>query len=66
MKIEPMRQSDKIINYWKNEKGIVILIIFFGITFNAGTILGHIYQGKLIDSILRGDSLKPIIILALI
>lgn len=64
LKIEPMKQPDKIINYWKKEKGVVALIIIFGLTFNGGTILGPIYQGKLIDSILRGDSLSQVIILA--
>lgn len=59
--IKPMKQPDRIINYWKKEKFVVGCIIIFGLTFNSLTILGPIYQGKLIDSILRGDSLTNVI-----
>lgn len=65
MNIKPMKEPDKIISYWKNEKIVVALIVFFGLTFNGGTVLGPIYQGKLIDSILRGDDLSSLIILSI-
>lgn len=64
LKIEPMKQPDKIINYWKKEKLVVACIVIFGITFNVFTVIGPIYQGKLIDSILRGDSLNSIVVLS--
>jgi len=66
LKIEPMKQPDKIIHYWKKEKSIVVCIILFGLSFNSGMILGPIYQGKLIDSIVGGGNLTSIIKLALI
>jgi ATP-binding cassette, subfamily B, multidrug efflux pump len=64
LKIEPMNEPDKIINYWKKEKFVVVCIVIFGLTFNSATILGPIYQGKLIDSIIGGNSLSSVIILA--
>jgi len=64
LKIEPIKNPEKVINYWKKEKFIVACIVFFGITFNGSTILGPIYQGKLIDSLLRGDSLNSVFKLA--
>lgn len=64
LKIEPMKQPYKIINYWKKEKFVVACIIIFGVTFNSAIILGPIYQGKLIDSIVGGDSLSSVVILA--
>ncbi|MDF2674017.1 MAG: antibiotic transporter ATPase [Clostridiales bacterium] len=64
LKIEPIKQPNKIINYWKKEKLVVAYIVIFGLTFNSGTILGPIYQGKLIDSILHGDNLSSVVILA--
>lgn len=64
LKIEPMKQPDRIINYWKKEKFVVACIVIFGLTFNSATILGPIYQGKLIDSIVNGDSMYSVIILA--
>lgn len=63
MKIEPIKNPDKIISYWKNQKFVVALITFSGLVFNTGTVLGPIYQGKLIDYILRGDSLSTLIVL---
>jgi ABC-type multidrug transport system fused ATPase/permease subunit len=63
LKIEPLRQPDRIINYWKKEKLVVVCIVIFGLGFNIATILGPIYQGKLIDALLRGDSLTAIILL---
>ena len=64
LKIEPMKQPDKIINYWKKEKFIVSCIVIFGLSFNSAMILGPIYQGKLIDSIVVGGSLSSVVILA--
>lgn len=64
LKIEPIDHPEKVINYWKKERAVVACIVFFGITFNGSVILGPIYQGKLIDSILRGDSLSAVIRLA--
>jgi len=64
LKIEPMKQPDKIINYWKKEKFVVFCIVIFGLSFNSATILGPIYQGKLIDALVRGDNLSAVIKLA--
>lgn len=64
LKIEPMKQPDRIINYWKKEKFVVFCIVLFGLSFNISIILGPIFQGKLIDSIVRGDSLLSVIHLA--
>ena len=63
LKIEPMKNPDKIINYWKKEKFVVACILIFGLTFNISIILGPIYQGKLIDSIVGGGSLSSIVTL---
>lgn len=63
LKIEPIEQPDKIINYWKKEKIVVACITVFGLTFNGATVLGPIYQGKLIDSIVRGDSMQAVAML---
>ena len=65
LKIEPIVQPNKIINYWKKEKFVVACIIIFGLTFNSAIVLGPIYQGKLIDSIVGGSSLSSIIMLAI-
>ena len=64
MKINPIKQADKIINYWKNEKFVVFCIVFFGITCNTLVVFGPVYQGKLIDAIVRGDELKAVLILS--
>jgi ABC-type multidrug transport system fused ATPase/permease subunit len=61
LKIEPMKEPDRIINYWKKEKFVVACIIIFGLTFNSATVLGPIYQGKLIDSIVNSSSLLNIV-----
>lgn len=66
LKIEPMKQPDKIINYWKKEKYVVACIIIFGISCNAAVILGPIYQGKLIDSIAQGKKLSSVASLAFV
>lgn len=64
LKIEPMKQPDKVVNYWKKEKFVVACIVIFGLTFNIATILGPIFQGKLIDSIVRGNNLSSVVKLA--
>lgn len=64
LKIEPMKQPDRIINYWKKEKFVVACIVIFGLTFNSATILGPIYQGKLIDAIVGGGNLSVVIKIA--
>lgn len=65
LKIEAMKQPDRIINYWKKEKRIVIYIILFGLSFNISIVLGPIYQGKLIDSIAGGKSLSSVLAVAI-
>ncbi|AEV28804.1 ABC-type multidrug transport system, ATPase and permease component [Sphaerochaeta pleomorpha str. Grapes] len=62
--IAPIKEPGKILNYWKKEKLIVACIVFFGLTFNTLTILGPIYQGKLIDAIVQGNNLKALLQLA--
>ncbi|HEX3028910.1 MAG TPA: ABC transporter ATP-binding protein, partial [Clostridia bacterium] len=64
LKIEPMEHPDQILNYWKKEKFVVACIIIFGLSFNSATILGPIYQGKMIDALVRGDDLSAVIKLA--
>lgn len=64
LKIEPMKQPDKIINYWKKEKFVVACIIIFGLSYNISIVLGPIYQGKLIDSIAGGGSLSSVLTVA--
>lgn len=64
LKIEPMERSDRLVNYWKKEKAVVACIVIFGLSFNVGMVLGPIYQGKLIDSIVAGDPLASTATLA--
>ena len=54
--IKPLPQPDRIINYWKRDKLVAAYIIIFGLGYNIAAILGPIYQGKLIDALLRGDN----------
>lgn len=51
LKIKPIKEPNRIINYWKEDKFIVACIIIFGISFNTLIVLGPIYQGKIIDSL---------------
>lgn len=62
--IKPIKEPDKIINYWKKEKLLVACIIFFGISFNTAIVLGPIYQGKLLDSLVNNSALSNVISLA--
>lgn len=66
LKIEPMREPDRIINYWKREKFVVACIIIFGISCNSTIVLGPIFQGKLIDSIAVGKNSSSIALLGVI
>jgi ATP-binding cassette subfamily B multidrug efflux pump len=65
LKIEPIKEPNKIINYWKKEKLVVACIIIFGLSFNISVVLGPIYQGKLIDSIINQDMISATIFLAI-
>jgi ABC-type multidrug transport system fused ATPase/permease subunit len=65
LKVEPMKNPNIILNYWKKEKFVVACIIVFGLSFNVSMILGPIYQGKLIDATVAGDRLSSVIQLAI-
>jgi ABC-type multidrug transport system fused ATPase/permease subunit len=56
LKIEPIKEPDKIINYWKKEKFTVACIVIFGFAYNILMVFGPIYQGKLIDSVAYGNT----------
>jgi len=58
--IEPISRPDHIFEYWKREKFIVACIVVFGLGFNGASVLGPIFQGRLIDSLLGGDSFAQI------
>lgn len=60
LRVEPIKQPDRIINYWKKEKPVVVLIVIFGLAFNISMVMGPIYQGRLIDSIVYGASLPEV------
>lgn len=66
LRIKLVNEPDKVINYWLKEKLVVICIVIFGLLFNGTMILGPIYQGKLIDSIVGSDSLASVIRLAVV
>lgn len=63
LKIKPIKEPNRIINYWKEDKFIVACIIIFGISFNTLIVLGPIYQGKIIDSLVGGGDLSNVMIL---
>lgn len=65
MKIETIRNPDRIFNYWKKQKGIVFAIIVFGLSFNILTALAPVWQGKLIDAIVDGIPFRDLISVAL-
>lgn len=64
--IKPINGADKIINYWKKEKLIMACIAVAGICFNCGMVIGPIYQGKLIDSIVNGEGFNQTLFLAIV
>ena len=53
--INCMKEPNKIINYWKKEKLAVACIVIFGLAYNISMVLGPIYQGKLLDSVVYED-----------
>jgi len=63
--IEPIHKPDHIIEYWKREKFIVACIVVFGLGFNGASVLGPIFQGRLLDSLLGGDSFARVGIVTL-
>ncbi len=65
LKIEPVENPDRIIQYWKKEKVVVFLIVIFGLSFNGLSVLSPIFQGKLIDGLVNDKSLKEIIFLVI-
>ena len=66
IKVEPIKEPNKIINYWKKEKFVVAAIIFFGLTFNVAVVLGPIYQGKLLDALLFKEPYLNVLKLSII
>lgn len=51
LNVKYMKEPNKIINYWKKEKLAVAFIVIFGLAYNISMVLGPIYQGKLLDSV---------------
>ncbi|MEG2013219.1 MAG: ABC transporter ATP-binding protein [Anaerovoracaceae bacterium] len=59
--IKPIKHPEKMINYWKNQWIVVLLIVVSGIAYNGTLALGPVIQGKIIDLII-GNQGKEIII----
>ena len=62
---KPMKNPDKIRNYWIREKKTVILLTIFGILYNVGMVARPIFQGELIDALIAKVSIIDLIKLAL-
>jgi len=63
--IEPIHKPNHIFEYWKREKFIVTCIVVFGLGFNGASVVGPIFQGRLIDSLIGGDSFSQLGLVAL-
>ena len=63
--VEPIHKPDHIFVYWKREKFIVACIVVFGLGFNGASVVGPIFQGRLIDSLIGGDSFSQLGLVAL-
>jgi len=58
--IKGVQRPDKIISYWIHLPFTVLMIVVFGIAFNALMPFGAIQLGKVIDTILTSSSSQPI------
>ena len=58
--IKGVQRPDKIISYWIHQPFTVLMIVVFGIAFNALMPWGAIQLGKVIDTILISSSSQPI------
>lgn len=63
--IKPIKNPDKIKNYWLKERKTVILLTIFGILYNVGMVARPIYQGKLIDALIDKVSFFSLVKLSL-
>ena len=64
-KFAPINDPNKILSYWKREKFTVFMVFVSGIIYNVGLLLGPIFQGKLIDSLITKKSLTKIFTIAI-
>lgn len=63
--VEPIARPDHIFEYWKREKFIVACIVVFGLGFNGAAILSPIFQGRLLDALIGGNTFAKVLYAAL-
>jgi len=59
-KFAPIKEPNKIFSYWKRESFTIFMVFVSGIIYNVGLLLGPIFQGKLIDSLIAKENLTII------
>jgi len=59
-KFAPIKEPNKIFSYWKMESFTIFMVFISGIIYNVGLLLGPIFQGKLIDSLIAKENLTSI------
>lgn len=59
-KFAPIKEPNKIFSYWKRESFTIFMVFISGIIYNVGLLLGPIFQGKLIDSLIAKENLTSI------
>lgn len=64
-KFAPIKEPNKVISYWKREKFTIFMVFVSGIIYNVGLLLGPIFQGNLIDSLIAKESLTRIFTIAI-
>lgn len=62
LKLSPISQPDKILNYLKREWPVILAVTFFGLVFNGCMSFGPILQGRLIDSLIKKSSLHTVLL----
>lgn len=62
--VKPMEEPWKLLKYWKQEWKCVLLITCSGILYNVGMLTGPILQGKLLDALLKRETIKNVMLLA--
>lgn len=66
VKITTLQKPDHLSSYWKKEWKIVLVVIISGLLFNGSMSVGPILQGKLVDSLIRGDAFETLLEKALL
>lgn len=66
LNLKPVKQPDRMVEYWKKEWKTILIVIISGLVFNGSMSMIPVMQGRLLDTVIYERTWKEILVQAVL